>query len=263
MNFATKLSNPPSEQVLRQAESVIQAWALRCRVSETVVCRLVRCLDSKFLLSLPRPAGFKVGKFSAPQIHRYLWYRQAAKALGWRDRQKFPAEIESLLKLLVWPDGEAEICDVSSAITCQRPSQTTNTGGISDAAGHWTVGHVSRDAGQRGHAMDTHNTFGAGKGSSGEEHRRIVRPSPTVDAKPSYSGVFPGSIASAGSDAGDPFIDDTCSITGKRPRPSETTHRAQSDAAGSGIRPGSDDRDNAGSDGKRPRLPRFLCGDSN
>lgn len=45
MNFGTTLSNPPSEQVLRHAETVLRAWGLWFRVSETVVCRLVRCLD--------------------------------------------------------------------------------------------------------------------------------------------------------------------------------------------------------------------------
>jgi hypothetical protein len=89
---------------------------LRFRLSETVVGRLVRCFDSAFLLSLLRPAGFKVGKFSPPQIHRYLWYRQAAKVLGWRDRQKFPREIEELLKEVVWPDEAAELCGATSAV---------------------------------------------------------------------------------------------------------------------------------------------------
>lgn len=68
MNFVARLSNPPSEQVLREAEGVIQAWGLSSGFPKDVVCRLVSCFDSKFLLSLPRPPGFKRKKFSAEQI---------------------------------------------------------------------------------------------------------------------------------------------------------------------------------------------------
>ena len=62
MNFGVTLSNPPSEQVLRDAESVIRAWGLRSEVPDTVISRLVSCFDSKFLLSLPRPTGLSEGR---------------------------------------------------------------------------------------------------------------------------------------------------------------------------------------------------------
>ena len=48
MNFGVTLSNPPSEQVLRDAESVIRAWGLRSEVPDTVISRLVSCFNSKF-----------------------------------------------------------------------------------------------------------------------------------------------------------------------------------------------------------------------
>ena len=251
MNFVTTLDNPPSEHVLLQAKSVIQAWGLQCRVSEIVVCGLVRCLESKFLLSLPRPPGFKVGKFSAPQIHRYLWYRQAAKALGWRDRQKFPATIEALLKELVWPDVKTKIGDASGAIECQLSAKRDNTGGFVDAAGHWIVefgGNVG---------------VGTGKGSSGEDQRRLVRTCTTLDAEPCSTAIAGCGDGNSCSVPGNNVVDHTASRTGKRPRPSSTTPSTQSDAADCGISAGSDDRDNAGWGGKQPRRELEVPGDNN
>ena len=262
MNFATSLSNPPSELVLRQAESVIQAWGLRMKVSETVVCRLVRCFDSKYLLSLPRPAGFKVGKFSTPQIHRYLWYRQAAKALGWRDRQKFPAQIEELLKVLVWPDGEAEMHDSCSAIDCRNNTQQSHSGGFAAGRGHGAVGHVSRDARERGHAVDTHNTLGAREGSAWEDQHSIVRPSYTSSDELCSNRTIQSGDASGGSEPADSAVDHTCNIAGKRARPWSTSHSTQSHAEEFRNHPSSDDRDGEGWDAKRSQLEHSETGDS-
>ena len=147
--------------------------------SKTVICRLVRCFDSKFLLSLPRPTGFKQGKFSASQIHRYLWYRQAAKALGWRNKQKFPTEIEDLLKVRVWPDGEVKRRDTQSAIDRPNNTHKIDLGSGNDRGGRRALGHVSRFGREWGHATHTHITFGARKGSSGEEQFKDHDPGST------------------------------------------------------------------------------------
>ena len=169
MNFAARLSNPPSEQVLREAESVIQAWGLTSGFPETVVCRLVSCFDSKFLLSLPRPPGFKRGKFSAEQIHRYLWYRQAAKTLGWHDRQKFPAHIENLLKVRVWPDGEAETTDAQCVINHPNKTHEIDAGSGDKRGGHGALGRVPKFGVEWGYGGQEHRDIAASIGPSGEE----------------------------------------------------------------------------------------------
>lgn len=259
MNFATLLSNPPSELVLRQAESVVQAWGLRIKVSKTIVCRLVRCFD--YLLSLPRPAGFKVGKFFAPQIHRYLWYRQAAKALGWRDRQKFPAEIEELLKVLVWPDGEAEGHNSCSAIDERNNTHKSHSGGFAAGRGLGAVGHVSRDARERGHVVDMQNTLSARKRSAWEDQHSVVRPGYTCSEELCTDRSIQCGDASGGGAPADSAVDHTCSIAGKRARPQPTSHCTQFHAHKNGNHLGSDNRDR-GWDTKRSRLEHSETGDS-
>ena len=227
MNFCTTLSSPPSEQVLRHAETVLQAWGLRFRVSETVVCRLVRCLDSGFLLSLPRPPGFKVGKFSPPQIHRYLWYRQAAKVLGWRDRQKFPWEIEEFLKVHVWPDEAAEICTATSAGVCRH---RLHAGAATDVR----------------------------KGSPAKERQSIMCQGETSREEQGLNRGILGGDSSAGSETANSAITDTVIWTGKRARECSTAPFAQADGEDCTRQSGSTDDDGGGWDSKRARLQLDL-----
>lgn len=223
MNFCTTLSSPPSVQVLRHAETVLQAWGLRYRVSETIVCRLVRCFDSAFLLSLPRPPGFKVGTFSPPQIHRYLWYRQAARALGWRDRQKFPPEIEDLLKVLVWPDEAAEMCDSTSAVECR---QTVYSG------------------------SDPCST----KGSSGNERQGIIGTGSRSRDELGPNRPILRVNASGGSHTAESGILDTCRRGGKRARDCSTTPITEANGEECTPQTGTADDCGRGWDSKRPRL---------
>ena len=173
MKIIAILSNPPSGQVLREAEGVIQAWGLTSGFPETVVCRLVSCLDSKFLLSLPRPPGFKRGKFSAAHIHRYLWYRQATKTLGWRDRQKFLALIENLLKVRMWPDGEAEIADAQSVINHPNSTHEIDAGSGDDRRGYEAIGRIPKFGAEWGYVGDAHNDVGPPVGLSREEQSEM------------------------------------------------------------------------------------------
>lgn len=183
MNFAARLSNPPSEQVLREAEGVIQAWGLSSGFPKDVVCRLVSCFDSKFLLSLPRPPGFKRKKFSAEQIHRYLWYRQAAKTLGWRDRQKFPSHVENLLKVRVWPDGEAETTDAQCVIN--HPNKTIGIAADTrdERSGHGAQGRVPKFGAEWGYGGQEQRDIAAPIGPSGEEHSEEHGPGSTCAEK--------------------------------------------------------------------------------
>ena len=229
MNFCTTLSSPPSVQVLRHAETVLQAWGLQFKVSETIVCRLVRCFDSAFLLSLPRPPGFKVGTFSPPQIHRYLWYRQAAKALGWRDRQKISAEIEDLLKVHVWPDEAAESCNGGSAVECR---QTVYSG------------------------SDPH----ARKGSSGKERQGIIGAGSKSREALGPNQTILRANANAGPDTAESGILDTWRRGGKRARECSTAPVDEADGEECTPQTGTADDCGRGWDSKRargqPELPR-------
>ena len=231
MNFGTTLGNPPSEQVLRHAETVLRAWGLRFRVSETVVCRLVRCLDSGFLLSLPRPPRFKVGKFPPPQIHRYLWYHQAAKVLGWWDRQKFPYEIEKLLKVLIWPDEAAEMCNGASAVEC-------------------------RDIRGAGSASD------ARKGSPGKDRQSIRCPAETNGEELGPNRGILGGDSSAACETANSAITNTVIWTGKRPRECSTTPESQADGEVCTLQSGSTDDCGRGWDSKRPQIQPNLPSES-
>jgi hypothetical protein len=277
MIFVVTLSNPPSEQVLCEAESVIQAWGLRSGVPDTVVSRLVSCFDSKFLLSLPRLAGFKRGKFSPSQIHCYLWYRQAAKALGWRDRQKFPTEIEDLLKVRVWPDGEAEIGD---APQIDRPNNAhkINLGTSTDGGGLAACGHVPRIFREWGDVVHTDITVAARKGSPREEQFEDSGPGSTSAEEP-VSARVRGCGSVTGTNSGDPFrtsvedkawdgtgvrkcrragggIIDGCAGRSESVGSCPTAHHAQADAHKGGCDRSIDDRDGGGWTAKRSRVDR-------
>ena len=247
MNFVAKLSNPPSEQVLREAESVIQLWGLTSCFPETVVHRLVSCFDSKFLLSQPRPPGFKRGKFAAPQIHRYLWYRQAAKALGWRDRQKFPVHIENLLKLRVWPDGEAETTDAQSVINHPKLAHRIDAGSGDTTSAYGAAGRVPKFGAEWGYAGDAHSAIGPPIGSSGEEQPQEHGPGST-SVEELVCERDAGQRFVAGSCSGNPA---SAAVTCSSPRANSCTgpHDTPTDAH---------DRDAVGWQAKRKRVAHEL-----
>lgn len=243
MKFVAILSNPPSEQVLREAESVIQAWGERSGFPETAVCRLVRCLDSKLLLSLPRPPGFKRGKFSAAQIHRYLWYWQAAKTLGWRDRQKFPAHIETLLKVRVWPDGEAETADAQTVINHPDSGHKIDDTTGDDRGGYGAFGRLPKFGAEWGSAGNAHNSVGPPVGLSGEDQpEKHGEGSTSTQKLVCEHGCGQGFLAgSCSGNPGSPAI--TCS--GPTAGSSTEAHDTQPDAH---------DRDAGGWTAKRKRV---------
>jgi hypothetical protein len=70
--------------------------------------KIVNCLDIEYLLSLPcNFRGYKKGNFSDQAHSRHLWYRNAARIVGWRNvRHEFPSAISSFIKQEVWPEQE-------------------------------------------------------------------------------------------------------------------------------------------------------------
>ena len=126
-------------------------------------------LRLEILVVITKAYRIKRGKNSPSQIHRYLWYRQAAKALGWRDRQKFPVEIEDLLKARVWPDGEAQMRN-EGQIDIPNNSHKTNVGIGAAGGGLAAFRHVAGFVGEWGDVVHTHIKLAARKGSPGEEH---------------------------------------------------------------------------------------------
>lgn len=244
---------------------------------DTVISRLVSCFNSKFLMSLPKSTGFKRGKFSPSHIHRYLWYRQTAKTLGWRDRHKFPTEIEDLLKVRVWPDGEAEIGD---APQIDRPNNAhkINLGTGDDGGGLGAFGHVPNFVREWGDVVHTHITVAARKGSPGEEQFEDSGPGST-SAEELVSARVRGCGSVTGTNSEDPFrtsvedkawdgrgvrkcrrarggIIDGCTCRSESAGSCPRAHHAQADAHEDGCDRSIDDRDGGGWTAKRSRVER-------
>jgi hypothetical protein len=86
----------------------IRAWARGLGASEEGSVKIVNCLDTEYLLSLPHNfKGYKKGNFSDQAHSRHLWYCNAARIVGWRNmRHKFPSAISNFIKQEVWPEQE-------------------------------------------------------------------------------------------------------------------------------------------------------------
>ena len=102
-------------------ESVLRNWFAQQGVSEAGASRAVVLLDASTLLSQPRPSRWnRRGTFGVQERCRYLWYRHAARILGWCDRRRFPGEVTAILRGHIFPcqggrdettreDGEARV----------------------------------------------------------------------------------------------------------------------------------------------------------
>lgn len=85
-------------------EGELENWFRGQGVSTEGASRAVRLLDASILLAQPRPSGWnRRGTFGVQERCRYLWYRHAARILGWCDRRKFPDIVTRILRLHVFP----------------------------------------------------------------------------------------------------------------------------------------------------------------
>ena len=85
-------------------ECDLQSWFASQGVSVAGATRAVQLLDASVLLAQPRPSRWnRKGYFGIQERCRYLWYRHAARILGWCDRRRFPDIVTSLLRGHVFP----------------------------------------------------------------------------------------------------------------------------------------------------------------
>ncbi|KAG0594451.1 hypothetical protein M758_UG078600 [Ceratodon purpureus] len=77
----------------------LRAWVRGQGRSEGTASKIVALLEVEQLLSEPRPRTWlRRGNFEEEEKLRYLWYRHAARLLGWKERQRFPEFVSTLLK---------------------------------------------------------------------------------------------------------------------------------------------------------------------
>ena len=85
-------------------ECELHKWFSDQGVSSEGATRAVQLLDAGKLLAQPRPSRWnRRGEFGVQERCRYLWYRHAARILGWCERRKFPDIVTSILRGHVFP----------------------------------------------------------------------------------------------------------------------------------------------------------------
>ena len=91
-----------AERVCLELE--LENWFRGQGVSSEGALRAVRLLDPTALLAQPRPSRWnRRGNFGVQERCRYLWYRHAARILGWCERRTFPDIVTRILRGHVFP----------------------------------------------------------------------------------------------------------------------------------------------------------------
>ncbi|KAG0572930.1 hypothetical protein KC19_VG135100 [Ceratodon purpureus] len=106
----------------------LHTWFLEQGLSEGSATQAIRLCDFVYLEAQSRPVAWnRRGKFGIPERSRYLWYRHAAKLLGWYDRKQFPSVVIDILQHHVYPspgdeDEESCACEVEDSRGRERLS---------------------------------------------------------------------------------------------------------------------------------------------
>ena len=86
----------------------LREWVTGQGRSESTASKVVDLLQAERLLSEPRPKAWnRRGQFAEEERRRYLWYRHAARLLGWKDRHEFPEFVRTLLKTHIFSSDGA------------------------------------------------------------------------------------------------------------------------------------------------------------
>ena len=89
-------------------EGDLQSWFVGQGVYVEGAERAVQLLDANVLLKQPRPSRWnRKGNFGDQERCRYLWYRHAARILGWCERRRFPDIVTRILRTHVFPQHGA------------------------------------------------------------------------------------------------------------------------------------------------------------
>lgn len=127
--------SPPPELVA--AAEVIREWALEEQHCTPEQCKVILgCLSPAFLCSLPPPPfANRWPRHPRPHNFRFLFRRQVALVLGWRERREegdkegFSDAVNSVLRDDVWPDADSQAsegvgsCKEVGSCKCDSTSQ--------------------------------------------------------------------------------------------------------------------------------------------
>lgn len=121
-------------------ESELRSWFAGQGVSEEGAAQAVLLLDARTLLSQPRPSRWnRRGTFGVQERCRYLWYRHAARILGWCERRKFPDVVTGILRRHIFPTqgarDEASGQDGEGRVTAVVGAESTATDADQPVAG--------------------------------------------------------------------------------------------------------------------------------
>ena len=82
----------------------LHSWFLGQGVLEGSATQAIRLCESKYLQAQQHPASWnRRGKFGVQEHCRYLWYRHAARLLGWCERKQFPTLVTEILRAHIYP----------------------------------------------------------------------------------------------------------------------------------------------------------------
>ena len=110
-----------AERVCLEVELV--NWFAQQGVSGVGASRALRLLDATALLAEPRPSRWnRRGNFGVQERCRYLWYRHAARILGWCDRQRFPDVVTRLLRGHIFPTHDGRVEAAREDVTGRVPA---------------------------------------------------------------------------------------------------------------------------------------------
>lgn len=135
------------------AVEALRSWVRGQGRSESTARKVVDLLQPELLLSEPRPRTWnRRGNFTEGERNRYLWYRHAARLLGWKERHQFPDFVRTLLKTEIYPSygGPSEAVDEAARevamYTITRIDVGGSIGATSPTHGSGNAGHGGRSS---------------------------------------------------------------------------------------------------------------------
>ncbi|KAG0595748.1 hypothetical protein M758_UG193600 [Ceratodon purpureus] len=99
---------------LQGCRRLLHSWFCEQGLSEDRATHAIQLCKGKFLEEQPRPTAWnRRGSFGVSERRRYLWYRHAARLLGWCERKQFPPLVTDILRSHVYRsigEGDEESC---------------------------------------------------------------------------------------------------------------------------------------------------------
>jgi hypothetical protein len=123
-----ELGRPSASAERVSLERELHKWFSGQGVSQEGATLAVQLLDASILLKHPRPSRWnRRGQFGVQERCRYMWYRHAARILGWCERRRFPDIVTSILRGHIFPTQA-----VSDEANGEDGKGRDTTGGTSD-----------------------------------------------------------------------------------------------------------------------------------